>query len=60
MVVVALIVGVSIYNAVKRTPIDLTKQCEVSFEGVSGEGQARISCEPDYDHTNSEYRDVCQ
>lgn len=54
LVVVALIVGVSIYNAVKRTPIDLTKQCEVSFEGVSGEGQARISCEPDYDHTNSD------
>ena len=54
LVVVALIVGVSIYNTVKRTPIDLTKQCEVSFDGVSGEGQARSSCEPDYDHTNSD------
>lgn len=55
-VVLVLIVGISIYQSVKKTPIDLTSACTVSFEGVSGEGTANITCNPDYDHTNEDIR----
>ena len=55
-VVIVCIAGFSIYQSVKKTPIDLTSACTVTFEGVSGEGTAEINCNPDYDHTNEDIR----
>lgn len=55
-VVIVCIAGFSIYQSVKKTPIDLTSACTVTFEGVSGEGTADINCNPDYDHTNEDIR----
>lgn len=47
-------IGISIYNNMKRTPINLTENCKVNFEGVSGEGVANINCAPDYDMSDVE------
>lgn len=51
-VIILLIVIVNIYESTRRTEIDLTSACEVTFEGVSGNGTASINCSPDYDHSN--------
>lgn len=49
---IVLIVTVNIYESTRRTEIDLTSACKVTFEGVSGSGTATINCSPDYDHSN--------
>jgi hypothetical protein len=48
--------GTGIYNAVKKTPVDLMSSCKVDFSGFDGNGYAtggyNYGCEPDYDKTN--------
>ncbi|MXQ72542.1 hypothetical protein GSF08_01110 [Clostridiaceae bacterium DONG20-135] len=51
-VFIVLLVIVNVYESNRRTEIDLTSACAVTFEGVSGNGSANIHCSPDYDHNN--------
>lgn len=51
-IIIVLIVIVNVYESNRRTEIDLTTACTVTFEGVSGSGSASIHCSPDYDHNN--------
>lgn len=56
VVVVVALIAFNVYQSMKKTPIELTSSCEVSFDGVSGEGNATVSCHPDYDHSNEKLR----
>ncbi|WP_294561487.1 hypothetical protein [uncultured Traorella sp.] len=53
--VVVVIVAVSVYFSLKKTPIDLTSSCELTYSGVSGEGYANVSCNVDYDQNNPNF-----
>lgn len=53
--VIIVIAAVSIYFSLKKTPIDLTSTCELTYSGVSGEGYADVNCNVDYDRNNTNF-----
>lgn len=56
-IVIVALIGLNVFNSLKRTPIDMTKSCYVEFEGISGLGSASVNCTYDYDMSNAEIED---
>lgn len=52
--IIIAIIALMVFNSMKRTPIDLTKNCDITYEGVSGAGMAKAACTPDYNLNDKE------
>lgn len=55
-VVLIAFISINVINSMKRTPIDLTKNCKISFRGISGEGNVDVKCKADYDMNKPELK----